>query len=478
MHTCRANAGEAVFPVCLGRCRRLCFAWALPWLAAALTLSAAPSTAAIPDSYRKLWADPAVQQRIEQNIARHRQREAVLEVVTADGRPVADAAVAIHQRTHEFLFGCNAFVLGQLDTPEKNRKYEEAFVRLFNFATVPFYWEGTEPTQGELRYAEGARDMWRRPPADRYPPFAKKHGLTLKGHPLLWHAYNPSWLPKDAEALKALYQKRFAEIGSRYAQDIAIWDVVNESQVCSKTYPLYTPDRAYVAWAFQEAARHFRPENTLMINEVTSFNRGVGEKNAYYRQVQELLRQGARVQGIGFQFHFFSSDALQKYMDQAQFPPAEMLDVYDSFAAFQRPLFVTEITVPTPPVDGAAVQAEVVRDLYRLWFSAPQMAGITWWNLGDGTAVKGENAARGGLLDDQLEPKDSYRVLDQLINHDWKTHLDSRTDQRGRVCFRGFHGRYTVRVTAGAAVREFSVDLTKAAPAEQRLVLAAQEKSP
>jgi GH35 family endo-1,4-beta-xylanase len=105
---------------------------------------------------------------------------------------------------------------------------------LFNFATVPFYWEGTEPKQGELRYAEGSRDIWRRPPPDRYIPFARKHGITLKGHPLLWHAYNPGWLPKDAEALKRLYRKRFAEIAQRYAKDIKIWDVVNESLCSSK----------------------------------------------------------------------------------------------------------------------------------------------------------------------------------------------------------------------------------------------------
>ena len=79
------------------------------------------------------------------------------------GNPISGAKLSVRQTGHEFLFGCNAFVLGQLDTPEKNRKYEEAFVRLFNFATVPFYWEGTEPTQGELRYQEGARDVWRRP---------------------------------------------------------------------------------------------------------------------------------------------------------------------------------------------------------------------------------------------------------------------------------------------------------------------------
>lgn len=433
----------------------------------------APARGAVPESYRKLWSDPATARRIDEGIQRNRKRDAVIEVRTADGRAVPDASLEIRQQTHEFLFGCNAFVLGQLDTPEKNRKYEEAFLRLFNFATVPFYWEGTEPTQGELRYAEGGRDMWRRPPTDRYLPFAAKHGITLKGHPLLWHAYNPPWLPKDADALKQLYQKRFAQIAARYSSQIKIWDVVNESLCCPKNYQLYTADRAYVAWAFSEMARVFRPDNLTMINEVTEYNRGVGEKNGYYRQVKGLIDQGLRVKGIGFQFHFFSPKVLEQQMLTGKhgYTPAEMLDVYDSFAAFKLPMFVTEITIPTPPEDGEATQAEVVGDFYRLWFSAPNMAGITWWNLGDGTAVKGENKALGGLVDEKFDPKPSYRVLDRLINHDWKTRLTTKTDAQGSLQFRGFCGKYTVKVTSGGRTQEFQIDLAKTGPAQHKLTL-------
>ena len=59
------------------------------------------------------------------------------------------------------------------------------------------------------------------------------------------------------------------------------------------------------------------------------------------------------------------------------------------------------------------------------------MAGVTWWNLGDGTAVKGENEAKGGLMDEELKPKAAYRALDELINRQWKTHATAKTDERG-----------------------------------------------
>ena len=434
------------------------------------SLSAA-GQAQTPEAYRERWRDPAVNARIERNIEQYRKGDAVLAVVDAAGRPVAGAKIEVRQTGHEFLFGCNAFVLGQLTPAEMEQRYEAAFVKLFNFATVPLYWGGTEPAKGELRYEEPARDMWRRPPADRFLPWAATNHITLKGHPLLWHAYNPEWLPKDADELRALYQKRFKEIAGRFGGKFAIFDVVNESQVCPKTYPLYTPDRAYVEWAFKEAAPLFPEQTTLMINEVTSYNFKPAATNPYYAQVKALLAAGAKVRGIGLQYHFFRRQALDGYLAGRDNDPARLLDLYEQFAGFQLPLFITEITIASAGEGGEALQAEVVRDHYRLWFSAPTMAGITWWNLGDGTAVKGENEAMGGLLDSELKPKAAYRALDQLINEEWSTRAQIETDAGGRGSCRGVFGRYRVDGTAAGATQEFEIRHTPADRDPHRLTL-------
>jgi hypothetical protein len=87
------------------------------------------------------------------------------------------------------------------------------------------------------------------------------------------------------------------------------------------------------------------------------------------------------------------------------------------------------------------------------------MAGVTWWNLGDGTAYENENKALGGLLDGDMNPKPAYRELDQLINHEWKTRLTLKTDANGKAGFRGFHGKYLLRVTAGTETREIPFEL-------------------
>jgi GH35 family endo-1,4-beta-xylanase len=414
-------------------------------LLAATVQAATPAT---PEVYRNRWRDPALNERIERNIEKYRKGDATIEVLDAAGKPVKGAKVELRQTGHEFLFGCNAFVLGQIEDKVKMRRYEEAFVKLHNFATVPFYWEGTEPTRGELRYADPASDFWRRPPPERFLPWAAKHNITLKGHPLLWHAYNPPWLPKDADQLRELYRKRFKEIATRFVGKIGIWDVVNESLVCKKDYPLLTPDRDYVRWAFAEVAPLFPETTTLMINEVTSFNFKPYETNPYVEQIKKLLSQGAKIRGIGLQYHFFRRQAVDKYLASPDCNPGALLDLYEKFTEFNLPLYITEITFPSAGEDGDALQAEVVSDHYRLWFAAPKMAGITWWNLGDGTAVKGENEAKGGLLDAEFKPKPAYRALDQFINKKWKTQTAVQTDAQGSAQFRGFHGtyRYVARV--------------------------------
>ena len=207
---------------------------------APLIAVSAPAGAELPDNYLKRWNDPAVQKRIEEGIERNRKSDVLLQIVKPDGRPVAGADVKVTQRSHEFLFGCNIFVLGQMK--DKDEAYEDAFLKLFNFATAAFYWDDLEPGPGKPRFAEGSPYIWRRPPPDRVAVFGKKHGLTLKGHPLVWHnrAHNPSWMPQNADELKRRYLQRFREIAERYAGDIPIWDGVNESLICSSDYPLCT----------------------------------------------------------------------------------------------------------------------------------------------------------------------------------------------------------------------------------------------
>lgn len=432
-----------------------------------LALVLTTAQAALPEVYLKRWRDPALQHRIEQNIEDYRKGDATLELVDAAGKPISGATVELHQTGHEFLFGANAFVLGQLRTPELNRGYEESFAKLLNFATVPFYWAGTEPTQGELRYAEGSREIWRRPPADRFLPWAEKYGLTLKGHPLLWHAHNPDWLPKDPAVVKELFRKRFREIASRYAEKIPIWDVVNESQTVYKTFPLYSVDRAYVPWTFREITPLFPKSAVLLINEGPRFNGVPAAESKFFPQLKQLLADGIDIRGIGFQQHYFRRERLDAAMQTVD--PVRWLNSYEDYGVFDLPIYITEVTIPSAGPDGEALQAEILRDYYRLWFAVPKMAGITYWNFADGTAVEGENEAKSGLVDEAMQPKAAYRMLHRMIHEEWTTRAQAQTTAAGSATFRGFYGSYEVKVSHNGVTKTFQIKHSRSGEARHRL---------
>ena len=78
-------------------------------------------------------------QRIEQ----HRKGDITVAVID-HGQPAVGVKVEVAQTGHEFLFGCNAYGLKDEESPTQ-RAYREQFSALFNYATLPFYWDDYEP---------------------------------------------------------------------------------------------------------------------------------------------------------------------------------------------------------------------------------------------------------------------------------------------------------------------------------------------
>lgn len=418
----------------------------------------------VPAGYRAMWDAPQIAQRVQEGIEKHRKRDTVLLVTGADGTPLKDVVVEVEQQTHAFLFGCNCFFLNHLKDPAKNDVYERRFARLFNFASAPFYWSDLEPVQGKPRFAKDAPFVYRRPPPDVSVAFARKYGITLKGHPLMWDHFYPKWLPKDPAEVARRISQRMADIAKHYASSIKIWDVVNETIVRKRVNVV--PDD-YVGWCFREASKHFGAENLLLSNETKSVSHRYvgadGKLSPYYKMLADLKRRGVRFDGIGFQFHIADTSHV---LACKALTPELLFKVYDLYGQFGKPLYITEVSVGTAG-EGArpqAAQAELTRNFYRLFFSVKHMAGVTWWNLGDGMAHKwkggsDENKWQAGLLDRDLQPKEAYRVLDRLVNHEWRTSAAGRTDGDGRFRFRGFCGTYEVKVRSGDAVMTFKVDV-------------------
>lgn len=434
-----------------------------------LLMAAAALAMAQPERFQANWNDPAVTQRIEAGIQANRMGWATLRFIAPSGKPAQHVRAKIAQMRHHFLFGSNVFMADGFPSQQENRRYEQMLSALFNYCTAPFYWKELEPEPGKVRFAVDSPKIFRRPPPDAVVEFARRNGLTLKGHPLVWDSQAwgyPDWAPRDPDALDRLLRVRIEQIAARYRDQFAVWDVVNEVFNRRGNLPYPVPED-YVFRSFQTAARVFPLDAQLTLNEASGvWTDFLGENSPYYLLIQNLRLRGARVDTIGMQMHFFNEDLYRKTLAGETMRPLDLLRVLDRYADFKLPIHITEITIPTLPntAEGEAAQAEMARNLYRLWFSHAAVGAITWWNLVDETAAPGEDKWRGGLLHRDLTPKPSYEALRKLIREEWWTQVEKDSGASAEVRFQGFHGKYSVTATHEGQSKTVEFVVAKGAP--------------
>ena len=392
------------------------------------------------------------------------------------GNPVRNAHVEIRQKSHEFKYGANLFMLEEFNEKEQNQAYRQFFADAFNYATLPFYWCDLEPEEGKPRYARDSPKIYRRPAPDLCLEYCEENGIEPKVHCLNYAAFSPAWALGDLTKEKRLLEKRCRELAERYRNRITDWEVTNETFWGCFNLPhfssLYASEEL-IEWSFETAARYF-PANRLIINESNGHIWGncQGFRSEYYLQIDRALRCGARIDSIGMQYHMFHRAEVEAEKTALCYDPEWICFTLDCYAKLGRNIQITELTIPaysTSPEDED-IQAEIVRNLYRLWFSHPAMEGIVYWNLIDGFAAfapqgdmsAGENYYHGGLLRYDFTPKKAYYTIRDLFRKEWHTELTMNAED-GEFEFKGFYGGYELEITADGRTVTQQIDLKKRA---------------
>lgn len=401
---------------------------------------AAISRDAMSPEYWAIWNDD-VQKKIDADIEANRKADATVSLPgVKKGTPVH-----VEQLTHSFRFGSNIFLFGQLDSDEKNKAYADAFGELFNGATVAFYWKTLEPVPGKPRFTADSEPIWRRPPTDPVVDYCESRHLNIHGHAVIY-AFpmwgHPEWLPNDRKAMEPFFEKHIRELAERYKGRIHEWDVVNECYDQAKRG--LVPDD-YVYKTFKWCEKYF-PESVLFSSNECDLSWGPTPR--YTQIVRDLKERGARVDLMGVQAHLFDPNECERIARGEKLrTPEQITATLDCMSGAELPIHISEVTISAPSDDaaGRAVQATIAKNLYRLWFSYPKTMGITWWNAVDGGAVPNEPST-SGIFTPEMEKKPVYYVLDDLINHQWRTEMTVESDE-GKVAFRGFRGKYRLSWT-------------------------------
>lgn len=409
---------------------------------------------------------PELQVRIKNGIEQNRKGDFKIRFTDGEGNPLRNVRVTFDQKSHEFKFGAHIFMLDGFEKAEDNEKFREMFRKYFNLATVPFYWDGLEPEEGKPRYDKDSAKVYRRPAPDLCMEYCEENGIDTKLHCLVYDKFTPSWLPKkDMAQMERLYEKRFKEISRRYAGRMVEFEVINETLQS----PWWTTDSVITSktdlneWAFSLAKKYF-PHETLVINEgavnVQLADQGVW--SAYYLEIENALLKGLLIDKIGLQHHLFTGatskteEAYERNVkgEYLRFADPELsFKMLDTLGRFGLPLELTEVTIPTfgEGEEYEELQAELLRLLYSVWFSHPQVDTVVYWNQVDGYCYVGdanwnENNCRGGLFHHDLTPKKSALMLKKLITEEWHTDGTLQTDADGYIEFKGFFGEYEFRV--------------------------------
>ncbi len=415
-------------------------------------------------------------EKIATGIELNRKGYGNVQVKDASGNPVVGAKITVKQVSHEFKFGANIFMLKQFDSDKENDEYEPLFVNCgFNIATLPFYWKDLEVEQGNPRFSKDSENVYRRPAPDLCMEFCEKNGIEPREHALAYDAFYPEWMV-NAEPLEAkrLLEKRMKEIAERYADRIPTIEVTNEVTWNNGSRFHTEPD--YVTWCLKTAEKYFA-HNELVVNEWTGvWQDRLRDWSRYHLIIEKAMRDGARIDAIGMQYHMFYSKETEAKDTELFYDPRNLYYIMDSYANFNLPLQITEVTIPAYSNDAEdeSLQADIIERLYSIWFSYPNVEQIIYWNLIDGYAAyaplgdmtAGENKFFGGLLRFDMTPKPAYYRIKELIENRWHTETEFETDSSGYAPFKGFFGEYDVEINVNGITLNHRINLSKGAKNE------------
>jgi endo-1,4-beta-xylanase len=252
----------------------------------------------------------------------------------------------------------------QLDDPT----YAALLVKNFNYLTPEnsLKWIVVHPTPDRFAFDEG----------DKLVAFARKNGMTVRGHTLTWHFQNPGWLSGMGASTEAedLLREHIATVVGHYRGQIRDWDVVNEpldeNGQLRKSVWAQAIGPAYIEKAFRWA-HQADPQARLFLNDY-----GVEElsakSDAFYELVKGLLAKGVPLHGVGLQFHLDG-----KYNPDF----AAVARNLERLRALGVEVQITELDVrleePATP-EALAQQGQIYAELVRAALAYKLSAFVTW----------------------------------------------------------------------------------------------------
>lgn len=276
--------------------------------------------------------------------------------------------------------------------------YKDIAAEEFNMVSTEnsMKWGYINPEPGVFRFEA----------ADTLVQFAYDNEMLLHGHPLIWYTILPPWVQQSEVADRENIMLQFIDdIVSRYSEDVAIWDVVNEAFEDDGSFRnsvwFEAMGESYIDKAFHRA-RANDAKGVLLYND---YDIGIsGDKSdAMYSLVQRLVSDNVPIDGVGFQMHI-----------DADFHE------YDQVAAnFQRisdlglDVYITELDVSVREGQTEAQQADVFANVLSLCLQQSACKATQIWGFTDRYSWRKEFTPL--IFDKNYQQKPAYGALQSIL---------------------------------------------------------------
>jgi endo-1,4-beta-xylanase len=310
----------------------------------------------------------------------------------------AGSETSLHQK-YQCLFSIGAAVDSQ-----SYMTHRAVLTQHFNSITAEneMKFESLQPSQGQFTYSA----------ADNLVNFAMQNDMKVRGHALVWHTQNPSWLFSGAsrDTLLARMRSHISNVVTHFKGKVYAWDVVNEAIMEDGSYRDGNEDEGkqsqwyaiigedYIAEAFR-AAHEADPDAKLFYNDF--YNYIPAKVQGIYSMLQGLLADGVPVHGVGLQAHLNiepstdpnnqayhqhvenMEDAIELYASLGLEVQVTEMDVslYIPGIMYTSDMFYTEATFTDALETQQAERYRAFFDMFRR--HASTITGVTFWGIAD-----------------------------------------------------------------------------------------------
>jgi endo-1,4-beta-xylanase len=300
-------------------------------------------------------------------------------------------------------------------------------------------WDALEPTENSFTYSA----------ADAIVSFATTNKMKIRGHTMVWHSQNPSWVFSNGsggtptkDVLLARMRNHITKVMQHFQGKVYAWDVVNEAINNDGTFRDGTlaDDKksmwyqiigeSYIAEAFRAA--HAADMNAkLFYNDYYDYL--PAKQQGIYNMLKNLLAQGVPIHGVGMQCHLNiqpSTDPTNQgyYQDVSHLEDA--IKLYSSLGLevqvteLDMSLYVPGVTYTSDQYYTAATftdalknqQAERYAQFFALFRNYRNViTGVTFWGIADDNTWLSEFSSMRKdfplLFDTNHNPKPAYWAI-------------------------------------------------------------------